>query len=148
MRGLGLRIGIIALVLIVGFVVRQYFARNAGDLAVGDCFDEPTGTSETVENVQPHACTDLHDAEVIFVGNYEPASATYPTDPEFETFILDRCTGAFNVYTGLDYTTAQDLEYAAFTPTSDGWSSGNKKVTCYVVKVDKTKFNASIKKAS
>jgi hypothetical protein len=148
MRGLLLRVGIIGAIAGGAFVLRPFVTGNAGELAVGDCFDEPAQATETVKDVQHHPCTDLPDAEVIFVGNYEPATGAYPTDEQFLAFMRDRCTGAFNAYTGLDYTRAQDLDFSAFTPTSDGWTGGDRKVTCYAVKVDGSKFNASIKKAS
>jgi hypothetical protein len=148
MRGFGVRIGILVVVLVIGFVVRQYFARNAGELAVGDCFDEPAIATEAIDNVKPHACTDLHDAEVFFVGSFEPASETFPTDEQFDDFIFDRCAGAFTAYTGLDLTTDTDLTAGAFTPTSDSWRGGNHKVTCYAKKGDSTQLNASVRKAS
>jgi hypothetical protein len=148
MRGLAIRVGIIGAILGGGFIFRSFLTGNAGDLAVGDCFDEPTTQAETVEDVQHHPCTDLHDAEVFFIGNYEPSTGTYPSDPEFFNFISDRCTGAFNAYTGLDIKTTQDLDFSAFTPTSEGWGKGGRKVTCYAVKVDGTKLNESIKKAT
>jgi hypothetical protein len=148
MRGIALRVGIIGAIGLGAWFLRPFITGGAGSLAVGDCFDEPATQTETVEDVQHHPCTDLHDAEVFYVSNYEPASGTYPTDPQFLDFIRDRCTGAFTTYTGLDYTSAQDLDFSAFTPTADGWGKGDRKVICYAVKVDATKFNASIKKAS
>jgi hypothetical protein len=147
MRGLAIRVGIIAAIAGGAWVLRPFVTGDAGSLAVGDCFDEPANATQTVDEVQHHPCTDLHDGEVFYVGNYEPASATYPTDDEFLAFIRDRCTGAFNTYTGLDYSNAQDLDFSAFTPTAEGWGKGDRKITCYAVKVDETKFNASIKKA-
>lgn len=148
MRGLLIRVGIIAAIAIGAFILRPFITGNAGDLAVGDCFDEPTTQGTTVKDVQHHPCTDLHDAEVFFVGNYEPSTSTFPSDAEFVDFIQDRCIGAFTAYTGLDFNAARDLDYGAFYPTSEGWSDGDHKITCYVVKVDSTQFNASIKKAS
>ena len=148
MRGLAIRVGIIGAIAAGAFVLRPFVMGDAGSLAVGDCFDEPSTPTETVEEVQHHPCTDPHDGEVFYIGNYEPSTGTYPSDDEFLAFINDRCTGAFNTYTGLDYTTAQELDFAAFTPTSAGWGNGDRKVMCYAVKVDQTQFDASIKKTS
>jgi hypothetical protein len=148
MRGIALRVGIIAVIAVAAFFLRDKISGGAGSLAVGDCFDEPAGQTETVEDIQHHPCTDLHDAEVFYVSNYEPAGDTYPNDSQFLDFIRDRCTGAFNTYTGLDYTKAQDLDFSAFTPTADGWGKGDRKIICYAVKVDGTQFSAAIKKAS
>ncbi|TME12330.1 MAG: hypothetical protein E6I65_03875 [Chloroflexi bacterium] len=148
MRGLAIRVGIIAAIAGGVWVLRPFISGGAGSLAVGDCFDEPATQTETVDEVQHHPCTDLHDGEVFFVGNYEPSAGTYPSDPEFFNFISDRCTGAFTSYSGLDINTTQDFDFSAFTPTSEGWGKGDRKVTCYAVKVDGTKLNTSIKKAS
>src|SRR5262245_10627607 len=41
---------------------------NAGDLQVGECFDDP-GSVEEVSDVQRHPCTEEHSAEVFFVGS-------------------------------------------------------------------------------
>ena len=148
MRGLLIRVGIIGAIAGGAWIARPFVMGNAGELAVGDCFDEPATAGTTVKDVQHHPCTDLHDAEVFYVGNYEPSTSTFPSDTEFVNFIRDRCTGAFNTYTGLDFNTAADLDFSAFYPTSEGWSDGDRQITCYVVKVDDTQFNASIKKAS
>ena len=45
-------------VAIGGFVLRDRLSSNAGDLAVGDCFDEPTASAETIEDVQHQPCTE------------------------------------------------------------------------------------------
>lgn len=147
MRGLVIRLGIIGAVAAGAFVLRPYLTGNAGSLAVGDCFDEPSTAAETVEDVQHRPCTDLHDGEVFYVGSYEPSTGAYPSDSDFFDFIGERCTGAFNTYTGLDIGTTQEFDYSAFTPTSEGWGKGVRKVTCYAVRLDGTKLNASIRRA-
>ena len=148
MQGLAIRVGIIAAIAGGVWVLRPFISGDAGSLAVGDCFDEPAARTETVEQVQHHPCTEVHDGEVFYVANYEPSTGTYPSDPEFLNFISDRCTGAFSTYTGLDINTTKDFDFSAFTPTSEGWGKGDRKVTCYAVKFDGTKLNTSIKKAS
>lgn len=146
MRGIGVRIGIIAAIVIAGFVLKQFTSGNAGDLSVGDCFDEPAGATDTVKDVQHHPCTDAHLAEVIFVGDYSPATSTYPTDDEFNTFFAATCTPAFDQYTGLDFMNDTTYDMHAFSPTADGWSSGQHSVICYAVRLDNAKMTTSIKK--
>lgn len=148
MKGLAIRLGIIGAIVIGAIVLRPYLTGSAGDLAVGDCFDEPETGTETVKDIQHRPCNELHDAEVVYVGNYEPASDTYPTQDQFDDFIADRCTGAFNVYTGLDYNATLDLGVKPFWPTSEGWGDGDREITCYLVKADGSQLNASLKKAS
>jgi hypothetical protein len=146
MRGLVIRLGVIGAIAAGVFVLRPYLSGNAGSLAVGDCFDEPDAAAETVKDVQHRPCTDLHDAEVFYVGNYEPSTGTYPTDSQFFDFIVDRCSGAFATYTGQDLSSTHDLDFRPFWPTSEGWGKGERKITCYAVKFDGTKLAASIKK--
>lgn len=148
MRSVLLRVGIIGAIGGAAFLGRDFLSGNAGNLAVGDCFDPPAGEVQEVEDVQHHPCDQAHGGEVIFVGNYEPDSSTYPTDDQFLDFVSDRCIAAFNDYTGLNYDTATDLDFSAFTPTSEGWGDGDRKVICYAVKVDESQFTQSIKKAS
>jgi len=146
MRGIGLRIAIIGAFIVGGIILRPFVSGNASELTVGDCFDEPANKAATVEDVQHRPCTDAHDAEVVFVGNYTPKSDTFPTDDAFRTFFQSACTAAFSSYTGIDFMTDQTYDMSAFTPTSDGWSKGDNKVICYAVRLDGTKLSATIKK--
>lgn len=142
-------IGILAVVLIVGFIFRDFLSGNAGDLKVGDCFDVPAADVETVEDVQHHPCTDLHGGEVIFVGDY-PGSKDdpYPTDEQMFTFLADKCLPAYESYTGLSIETQQDHDVGWFQPTTEGWSSGDQSVICYIYRLDETQFKGSLKAAT
>ena len=148
MNSILVRVGIIGAIVLGAFLLRPFIMGDASSLAVGDCFDPPTTVSETVEDVQHHPCTDPHGAEVVYVGKYEGGTSTYPTDDEFFAHISTVCPPAFNTYTGLDFETAQDLDMSAFTPTSEGWGKGDRKIICYAVRVDDAKMTQSIKKAS
>lgn len=146
MRSIAIRVGIIAVVVVVGFILRPFIAGDAGNLAVGDCFDQPTTAGVTVEDVQHHPCTDAHTAEVVFVGNYTPATDTPPTDSAYRVFFEATCTPAFNAYTGLDFFNDPTYDMSAFTPTDEGWRSGDRKVICYAVRLDGATMAKSIKK--
>lgn len=146
MRGLALRFGIIALIGVGAFVLRPFIMGDAGSLAVGDCFDEPATVEQTVKDVQHHPCSDPHGAEVVFVGDYTPASDTPPTETEVDAFVGNTCIPAFNAYTGLDFGTAADLDLGWYWPTAEGWQDGDHKVICYAIRVDQANFVQSIKK--
>ena len=148
MRSIGIRLAVIAIIIIGGLVVQTYISKNAGDLKVGDCFDSPTTANETVDDVKPSPCTDPHGAEVVFVGNYAPSTSTYPTNDEFTTFFQATCTPAFNTYTGIDFETDTTYDMSAFTPTEEGWGKSDRKVICYVIRLDDAKMTTSIKKTS
>jgi len=147
MRGLLIRVGVIVAILVAGFILRDFISGNATDLHVGDCFDEPAAAVDSFEDVQHHPCTEPHDAEVIFVNDYEPISSIYPSESDLDAFVLDRCSGAFAAYTGLGFD-QQELDFSYFWPTAETWAGGQHKVICYAVKYDGTKLDVSVKKSS
>jgi hypothetical protein len=146
-RSIWVRVGIIAVILVGAFLLRQFVSGNAGDLAVGDCFDRPTGTSDTVEDVPHHPCTDKHDAEVVYVGNYAPVTDAYPTDAEFKAFYDANCAPAFTAYTGLDFASDATYDMSAYTPTEEGWSKGDHTFICFAVRIDGGQMTSSLKKS-
>jgi len=145
MRGLLIRVGIIGVIAVGVFVFRAYVSGSAGDLKVGDCFDPPTTVNTVVKEVQHHPCTDAHHAEVFFVGNYDQASTGYPSENAFQNFVLDRCVGAFQTYTGQAYQQATELDIQPFWPTEEGWGKGDKEVTCFAIRVDGGTMTTSVK---
>ncbi|HEY7970691.1 MAG TPA: hypothetical protein VID95_11905, partial [Candidatus Limnocylindrales bacterium] len=74
-----LRIGIIVLIVAGGFLLRDRLSSNAGDLKVGDCFDDPAGQTE-IKDVQHHPCSEGHTAEVVFLGKMTGDNASYPSN--------------------------------------------------------------------
>ena len=145
MRSIGIRIGIIAVIVIGAIVLRPFLSGNAGGLQVGDCFDPPTGGG-TIDDVQHRPCTEPHGGEVVFVGKYEPSTDTYPTDDEFSTFYEPKCIDAFESFTGLDWDTAEEYSMDTYTPTSESWADGSRKIICYLIAADGTQLSKSLKK--
>jgi hypothetical protein len=146
MGSLGIRLGGIAVILVAGFLIQQYVSKNAGDLAVGDCFDLPATSSGIIEDVDPNPCTDAHDAEVVFVGDYSPATDAYPSESELTDFETDRCITAFNTYTGLDFNLDELYGMGTLEPTTEGWGNGDHEITCYLHRLDASKLTSSLKK--
>jgi hypothetical protein len=135
MRSLAIRLGIVVVIVVVGLVVRTYISRPASDLGVGDCYDQPQATAAPVDDITPHPCGDAHFAEVVFVGTYSGGD-TYPTEDAFQQYFVDQCVSAYNTYTGSDILTSMDMDMGYFYPTSDGWTKGDKKITCYAHKAE------------
>lgn len=148
MRSIWLRVGIIAAIVVVFVVLRPFLSGNAGTLSVGECFDPPTGVGQTVTDVQHHPCTDSHVAEVFFTGNFTGSNDNYPTDADFQSFYTASCVPAFNTYTGLSFDTDTTYEIAAYKPTTDGWSGGDREVICYADRMDGATMTQSIKKTN
>jgi hypothetical protein len=145
MSGWVFRIGIIAVIAIGALVFRDRLSGNAGDLKVGDCFDEPVGQQE-VGDVQHHPCNESHTAEVVYVGNMTGDDATYPTDAGFDAFIETSCLPVWEAYTGKTYATDEILALGYFVPTAKGWGDGDRGITCYVSRGDGAAMTTSLRK--
>jgi hypothetical protein len=105
----------------------------ATDLKVGDCFDVPSAQSTGVLGVERHPCTEAHTAEVFALITYPAVvAATYPADTAFDTFAAAQCQAAFQTYTGVPFQQATSLGGGFLWPASDGWSNGDRTVTCYL----------------
>lgn len=147
----GLRNGVIAVVVLVvlvgGIVLALNFFRdsisgNVTELRVGDCIDEPVGSS-TVSDVQHQPCTSAHDAEVVYV--VTDSSTSYPGVEYFRTVANSQCAAQATAYLGTDFNSRDDISGGFFYPTSDSWGSGDHDLTCYVDRTDGGKLYASVK---
>jgi hypothetical protein len=151
-RGILVRLAIIAVIGVGAYVLRDRISGNASDLAVGDCFDVPA--SATIEDVQHHPCTDAHDAEVVYVGDHPAPDGAAPlTDEGLQGFVMGTCGGAMIEYVGglqSVETSAelQDLDLGAIYPTDDDWNGGERTITCYLHSVDGSVLTKSFKAAS
>ena len=104
MSGLARWIGIaavIGVIAVVGFIFRDRLSGNAGELQVGDCFDDPGAVAE-VSDVQHHPCTEPHTGEVFYVGEMTGDNSSYPADDAFLEHVGTNCVPAFETYTGTD----------------------------------------------
>ena len=119
--------------------------QNAGDLAVGQCFDEP-GRDVDITTVVKHACTEAHDAEVFSVVEYDGGD-TYPISISLDSFIDRTCVPAFETYVGEPYDVDTPYDLAYFYPDEDAWTKGSKDrtFTCYIVRTDGAKLTQSVK---
>lgn len=147
MRGWIVRIAIIAAVGIGAFILQDRMSSNAGDLAVGHCFDEPTTGADEVKDVQRHPCNEAHTSEVIFVGDLPGSRDAYPSDADLSAYFESNCVTAFNAYTGRDYASDTELDIGSFIPTEEGWREGDSEMTCYVIRIDGAAFTQSVKTA-
>jgi len=145
LTGWGVRILIIAIIGVGAFLLRDRLSSNAGDLTVGDCFDDPGSVTE-VSDVQHHPCAEAHSGEVIYTGKMSGDNGSYPADDVILDFVTTNCLPAFASYTGQEYD-GQTLDVGYFHPTPDGWSSGDRDVICYAVRIDGTSTTGSLKQA-
>ncbi|HEX5013789.1 MAG TPA: septum formation family protein [Candidatus Limnocylindrales bacterium] len=145
LTGWGIRIAIIAVIVVGGLIFRDRLSGNAGELKVGDCFDDPGAIAE-VSDVQHHPCEESHTSEVFFVGEMTGENASYPTDDAIFEFVSTNCIPAFASYTGKEYD-GVTLDVGYFHPTSEGWSKGDRGMICYVYPLDGQPTTGSVKAA-
>ena len=142
---------VIGVVAVGGILFREHLSGAAADLRVGDCIELPTHAGE-VSEVQHRPCTDPHDAEIFHVFDIASIAAggprAFPSDDQFTDILTPQCTPAFDRYTGLDFDTALDFDWGAFTPGVAGWNDGDREVTCYILRVDGAKLSASMRSAA
>ena len=131
---------VIAIIGVGGFLFRDRLSGNAGDLQVGDCFDVPTGETRTVKDVQHHPCTEAHTGEVFAIVKY-PGDPAYPDEQARLAFVGQQCPAPFLAYVGAPLETSV-LDVGFFSPTSGGWSDGDRTFTCYVESIPATTISS------
>jgi Domain of unknown function (DUF4328)/Septum formation len=106
------------------------------DLALGDCFEDPPGWSDSTEevtevlavNVVP--CTESHDEEVVGQIRY-PADADdpFPGEDEVIGHAEVECLDAFERWVGRPYLESS-LELGYLWPQAEGWDLGDRTILC------------------
>src|SRR5215203_4365292 len=71
-----------------------------------------------------------------------------PISLALDRYLDGACVPAFATYTGEDFDTSEDLTIGYFYPSRDGWDSGDRTVTCYIVRSDEAKLTESVKAAT
>ena len=146
MRGWVIRIVIVAVIAGGALIFRDRMSSNAGDLKVGDCFDDPNQASE-VTDVQHHPCTESHNAEVVFLGKMPGGNNAYPSDSQFEDWVASNCVPAWSSYTGKNAESETVLTLGFYQPTADGWKKSDRDVICFAARRDGDPMTSSVKAA-
>jgi hypothetical protein len=141
--GIIVLVGIVAVLGIGFWLFRDRLSGDVGDLAVGDCFDEPAVMTE-VSDVQHQPCNGPHDGEVFLVVT-DPASGAYPERQHFRDLATQQCVPAASAYLATDFNARLDIDYSIFFPLEEGWDDGDRELTCYFVRVGGGQLNGSVK---
>ena len=146
MRGIGIRILIVAVIAVGGFLFRDRLSGSAGDLKVGDCFDASQATE--VKDIQHHPCTESHTAEVVLVTTHPSVKgAPYPSDGDVQTYGDNTCAPAVISYVGAQ-ANLDNLNYGIFYPKEKDWQDGERGIICYALNLDLSPLTHSFKAAS
>lgn len=98
---------------------------SAGLLELGDCFDQ----SEDEDDIAVVPCEDEHENEVYAV--FDLSGGAYPGDENVDAYAFDGCDEAFAPFIGRAWEDSL-ADYWYFTPSEDGWASGDRQVVCAV----------------
>ena len=143
MTGLGIRLFIIAAIVVGGIVFRDRLTGGAGDLKAGDCFDDKAGTE--IKEVQHHPCNEAHTAEVILVTDNDAAKgAVYPSSSGFEAWADANCVPAILSYVGPNTATLMSLNFGILYPKPTDWNNGERQMICYITRLDQQPMMQSV----
>jgi hypothetical protein len=142
---------IIAVIAVGGIVFREHLAGAAAELRVGDCINLPAQLGD-VSDVQHRPCGEAHDGEVFHLFKIPSADVggprSLPTEAELDAILASECLPAFDRYTGLQHATAYEFGFGSFSPTRQGWDSGDREVSCYLGRVDGAPLTISMRAAA
>lgn len=115
---------------------------TVADLRVGDCYDLKDPTADEVEQVVARPCSEEHQFELFFLGDHP--GGTYPDDAAFLTFVEATCLPAFEAFVGATFDESV-LDINWLSPTSAGWSLGDRTVQCAVFHPLNERLTSSLK---
>lgn len=139
--------GVVALVSAAGDTIRDPDGTivapgelAAGDLRIGDCFDDP-GDADEVFRLLGVPCDQPHAREV-FHEFAHPDGPAPPSDEVATRRIDEECVPAFAAFVGIAYRFSA-LEFSSFEPTPAGWEQGDRTVQCVLYNRDGSTLTGS-----
>jgi hypothetical protein len=111
------------------------------DLAVGDCFD--VAESDEVSQVDAAPCAEPHAYELFHIATWREGEA-FPSDSAMESFVIAECGSAYAAYVG-ERVNDVTLDVIFFTPTADGWGSGDRVFQCAVYDTTNAELSGSLR---
>jgi hypothetical protein len=94
---------------------------------VGDCFDDPSTTSDEVSDVAGVPCSGPHDNEVFHL--YDLPDGSFPGSAAIDASVETECLTAFEDYVGISYQVSE-LFFFPLTPTEASWAQSDREVAC------------------
>ncbi len=128
-------VAVIVVATVALFVALGSPGTSVVDLDVGDCFDLPVasgdgsraGDVEVVDRVDVFSCDDPHLAEVVLVGELNPArDLEYPSDADLFEQTDRRCAAAASV-------AGEAFGIISLAPTEGAWTASLGRFQCVAV---------------
>jgi hypothetical protein len=110
-------------------------------IRVGDCFEMPEESLLT--SVEGVPCTDPHGAQVFAEFDMTDAE-TYPGDDAVTEEAGTGCVDRWMAAIGTPYDDMPDYDLQPISPSSETWDTGDRKVSCVIVRTDGADMTASM----
>ncbi|TBN56242.1 septum formation protein [Glaciihabitans arcticus] len=118
----------------VGQVVDVDGDTSVLEITAGDCINDAESTAAgDVSDVTKVKCTEPHDYEAFH--SLTLPDGDYPGQEAVETQAEDVCYTEFETFVGISYDESV-LGFTYFTPTTDGWESGDHEIVCLLADLD------------
>ncbi|MFE9242481.1 septum formation family protein [Nocardiopsis sp. NPDC006938] len=109
--------------------------QDVNDLAVGDCLNEmETGYDEAVSSVPIVDCSEAHDLEVYWGGDFD-SGLDYPGRDEVIDMVNENCLEFFQTFVGTAYEESV-LDIQTLFPMEEGWEMGDREYLCLIGQMD------------
>ncbi|MBN9606527.1 MAG: septum formation family protein [Actinomycetales bacterium] len=113
-----------------GAVVESNDDASAFDVAVGDCMNEPDGSSDVVETVPIVPCSQPHAYEAF--ASFRLDDGAFPGKDAVIAQADRDCTQAFPDFVGVAYE-ASTLDVTYYYPTEESWNGlGDREILCLI----------------
>jgi hypothetical protein len=114
---------------------------DAFEIAVGDCFDDPTATDE-IDSLPAVPCGEPHDNEVYAA--FDVSLPAYPDDDVMFDHAIRACIGRFAGFVGRDYESSV-LDIYTMYPTAESWQHDDREIVCAVYDLAGEKLVGSVR---
>ena len=138
MRMIRMTVGAILLGLMVSACASEPARDEAGQIEeegelsvfnfrVGDCFDDPSTSSDEVSDVAGVPCSGPHDNEIFHL--YDLPDESFPGKAAIDASAETECLSEFENYVGSSYQISE-LFLFPLTPTEESWAQSDREVVC------------------
>lgn len=109
-------------------------------MQIGDCVQLPD--AQEIQSVEAVPCGQAHDAQVY--AEFLLSGDDWPGEESIEMQSAQGCYERWPAAVSADYDNDPAHDFTFFSPLADGWSNGDREVTCMVVNTDASPISGSL----
>lgn len=104
--------------------------RLVHSLDLGDCFNANSRTEKETYSVEVVPCGEAHQGQVVGEFEIEEDEGKYPGPDGLSALVDDRCAAEAQKYAPDTWALPKGVTLFHYTPTEEGWATGDRAVTC------------------